>query len=56
MADIAYFNVITTCVGYIIITRSTIITLFFYCAMAILYDRAVHIHVDWILDVLGSTP
>ena len=28
----------------------------FYCAMAILYDRAVHIHVDWILDVLGSTP
>ena len=26
----------------------------FYCAMAILYDRAVHIHVhvDWILDVL----
>ena len=24
----------------------------FYCAMAILYDRAVHIHIDWILDVL----
>ena len=22
-----------------------------YCAMAMLYDRAVHIRVDWILDV-----
>ena len=27
-----------------------------YCAMDIIYDRAVQIHVDWILDVLGSTP
>ena len=59
VADIAYFYVITNCVGYIIITRylnDKYIIL--YCAMAILYHRAVHIHVhvDWILDALGSTP